>query len=339
MSKRIRIYGHAVGIAGNRDDSYYAELLDGGTFIEPPLVAMRPHIDADAVCLDVGANIGIYTLAMSMLAPRGVVHAFEPAPQAFKHLTRNLAENSVSNVKAHNVAVGEEAGPVEFRENAEFLAGSFRIEPDSLLGRTLRDEIITVPCTTLDDFVSERGIGRVDFVKIDVEGGELQVLRGARRTLEAHRPAVLLEFGSYSFAVHQGTLPQDALGEILDAFDEVHVVGSDGALSRIASDGDALEFLHRNAIDGPVDNLLCAFAGRPLVDPYGPILAERDWLRETRGRLEEERDWLRGLLGDAEAERDAYGRELRNARTQTLWSMKARLRSLRSRFGAARPGG
>lgn len=134
--------------------------------------------------LDVGANIGSYTVLAS-----GAVGAetlcFEPVPKTFQHLLDNIHLNRLTDrVKAHNVAVGSEAGELEMMADQD------------TVNRVLADQVYTgakvkVPVAALDEILA----GRVPkLIKIDVEGFETQVLQGAAHTLENSRlEAVLME--------------------------------------------------------------------------------------------------------------------------------------------------
>ena len=141
------------------------------------------HLDASGVVLDVGANIGYYSLYM--LPKAGAVHAFEPDPRAFADLRSNLAGHS--NVHAHGTAVGKSTGK-----------SSFILEPNSevshLAGSSIQrgEETYEVDVTTIDQFVAERDL-RITGIKIDVEGADLDVIEGAVKTLVSQGPLVLTE--------------------------------------------------------------------------------------------------------------------------------------------------
>jgi FkbM family methyltransferase len=128
------------------------------------------------VFVDVGANIGEYTLrAARLVGPAGDVHAFEPSPASFTLLQANVAQNGYENVAAVRAALGDSNGTV-----------SLRIEEDPSLNRLdLVSETQPVPCITVDSFRLDSYWApqnrRIDLIKLDVEGAELLVLRGAER--------------------------------------------------------------------------------------------------------------------------------------------------------------
>lgn len=140
---------------------------------------------------DVGAWEGTTALALARrVGPSGSVWAFEPNPTAAAKLRRNLGLNAVTNVSLLDVAVGDCTREVElsFQRNATGRA-QVLFEPDD----RRRGLHVRVPMATLDELREQRGLPPPHLIKIDVEGAEREVLRGARRTIAAHRPDLLLE--------------------------------------------------------------------------------------------------------------------------------------------------
>ena len=122
--------------------------------------------------IDVGANIGCVTAAGSLaVGDAGAVFSVEPHPQTFQYLRRTVALNDCRNVKVFNTALGAETGVVNFSDE--------RRKDDSNCVATNSESGIRVPCTTLSSLVEEQAISRISLLKIDVEGFELHVLKGA----------------------------------------------------------------------------------------------------------------------------------------------------------------
>lgn len=142
--------------------------------------------------LDIGANIGYYTvIGAHLVGPTGRVHCFEPHAGIRTRLHDNIVRNGYQNVTVHAEALSDHTGTVTFfavNEDDEN-QGTSSILPGS--GRRAGEP---VPSLTLDDFLAGVGPGRVDVIKMDVEGAELQVIAGARRTLTADdAPALIFE--------------------------------------------------------------------------------------------------------------------------------------------------
>lgn len=142
--------------------------------------------------LDIGANIGLVSLLMSRLVgPGGSVHAFEPNPrmlEAFKLMTER---NGLTNVELHEVALGESDGELELHVPLGNAGAASLVRHYGQ--RTL--ETVSVPVRTLDDVVAAGRIDTIRLIKIDVEGFEPAVFRGARSLLSRQVPdAILFEF-------------------------------------------------------------------------------------------------------------------------------------------------
>jgi len=149
---------------------------------------LRPGMTA----LDIGAHHGYYTLLASMLVgSQGRVIAFEPSPRERTRLERHVRLNKCANVRIEQVALGASLGKAELFlvEGVEDYCNSLR--PPAVSAETRR---VSVDVTTLDEFLSSAGLTDVHFVKLDVEGAELDVLKGARSHLkQSSRPIFMVE--------------------------------------------------------------------------------------------------------------------------------------------------
>ena len=140
--------------------------------------------------IDAGAHIGQYALlASTRVGSRGQVHCFEPHPGLYRVLRRNLRRARCTNVASRAVALAGTPGARDlFLESIDNVGGaSFRPRDAARPGPSVR-----VKATTLDAYVAAKRLQRVDLVKIDVEGAELEVLEGAARTLDANADVVLV---------------------------------------------------------------------------------------------------------------------------------------------------
>jgi len=145
-----------------------------------------------AVTIDVGAYVGYYTLIAAHANPAGRVYAFEPLPSIHERLLRNIQLNGPGNVECVASAVGEDEGAADFFHVEAPLPTSSSLSHEFM--RSTRGLVSTkVPVTTLDRFVADRRIPRIDLLKIDTESTECEVLRGARATLERDRPVIICE--------------------------------------------------------------------------------------------------------------------------------------------------
>jgi FkbM family methyltransferase len=144
---------------------------------------------------DVGANIGEYTIRQALrVGKEGLVFAFEPNPDAYSRLLRNIQINDLSNVVSFPVAVSRASGKVLFNKDPRStLAGRI---VDAGAQADLSSEMISVDAVSLDEIVESRQIRIIDVLKIDVEGSELLVLDGARRHALPITRNIVLEYHS-----------------------------------------------------------------------------------------------------------------------------------------------
>ena len=145
-------------------------------------------VEQGDVCLDVGANFGWYaTLLQKLCGPGGWVHAFEPVPDTFETLKKNVELISdSSNILINNVAVGDAPGNIEMHVFEGLPNGHSSL---STMGRT-DYKTVTSPMITLDSYLVDQNISKVDFIKVDIEGAELMMLKGASRLFEQAVPPV-----------------------------------------------------------------------------------------------------------------------------------------------------
>jgi len=141
--------------------------------------------------LDVGAHHGLYSLlAANLVGQNGKVIAFEPSPRERKRLLKHLKWNRLGRVQVEPYALGAENCEADFylANGSEDWCNSLR-RPQECSGQTVRVQV-----RRLDDFISQSRLSKVDFLKLDVEGAELDTLKGATSLLSAaHRPLILAE--------------------------------------------------------------------------------------------------------------------------------------------------
>jgi FkbM family methyltransferase len=148
--------------------------------------------------VDAGANVGIFSIPAAKKLGSGIVLAFEPCRWTYDRLVENARLNGLTNLLGFHSALGDYDGQAVLRVNVAGKDGLNTLgEPAHEDSDVVGTEI--VPITTLDDFLRKRSIRSVDVMKIDVEGAELFVLRGARELLERPgAPLILYESGFLS---------------------------------------------------------------------------------------------------------------------------------------------
>ncbi len=165
-----------------RDEEFESELR------QAMLAAIKPGMTV----LDVGANFGYYSVLFAhSVGPRGRVVAFEPNPAMLHELRHNLALNEFSHVITQPFALSDHEGELEFSCPVPGQEGHGSLRPNASFAV---QGTIRVRCRPLDAVCSELQLPAVDVVKVDVEGGELQVFKGATRLFSGpQRPVVFFE--------------------------------------------------------------------------------------------------------------------------------------------------
>jgi FkbM family methyltransferase len=179
------------------------------------LDALRPYVTPGSTVVDVGANIGFFARRFAeWTGPSGRVIAIEPETRNFESLRARLAPLGTRAVLVNAAAV-EEPGEV-------FL----ELNPDNPADHRVAQSGERVAAVSIDTLLETNPGPKVSFVKVDVQGGELRVLRGARRTLAASRPALFIEFHEPSLRA-AGTSPQELLSELAGQRYAAHLLDRD----------------------------------------------------------------------------------------------------------------
>ncbi|MEW5784274.1 MAG: FkbM family methyltransferase [Bacillota bacterium] len=209
MQKQPQNQNRPFIFAGKYDLSYLVfpdsaidqDVVREGVYSDWTIQLLSQFLPENSIILDIGANIGGLALPLAkMVAPQGVVYAFEPDFQNVSQLQINKELNQLDNVVVL---------PLVLQDDAQVAMVSLYIrrstDQEGLVNRGL-STILWMPTdyvrkerafsSTIDAQVWEQRITKVDLIKIDVEGAELNVLQGGHRTIAGHHPIILYEFSS-----------------------------------------------------------------------------------------------------------------------------------------------
>jgi FkbM family methyltransferase len=187
---RVRVEGIDLAV-DLRDHGVGRPLFLRGGYERHEIEFLRHFLKPGMVVIDVGANIGYHTsIAARRVGPTGVVVAVEPEPHNFGLLSRNVSSNGLGNVRAAQLALGDQPGAaLLFRSERNF--GDHRLYGES----DGRRETTRVEVTTLDDLIDRCALPSVDLIKMDVQGYEGKVIGGMKRLFAGQRGlSVLTEF-------------------------------------------------------------------------------------------------------------------------------------------------
>jgi FkbM family methyltransferase len=160
-----------------------------GESIEPEFQHLEKFLDPSAVLVDVGANTGIYTIkaAKWLSAGGGTVVSMEPFPEIFATLFKSIQDNGFNNVRLRNFCAGDHNGSATFWRNFD------KPNSYSLVNRDKKASCFSAMTVAIDDLFGWEKLDRLDYLKIDAEGAEEQVLRGGSKTIEKYRPIIQVE--------------------------------------------------------------------------------------------------------------------------------------------------
>ncbi len=188
--KAIRPYQQNLKIKLHIDEWIQQQIYFLDAFDERGIRFLKNHLKPGDVFLDIGANIGCYTLAASQIVTQtGKVYAFEAISGVFEKLTFNANINKLQNVVLENKAIYSKEDTLTFyvsaRENMG-MSSIFRHDTES--GQTEMVKAISI-----DQYVREKNIEKIDIIKIDIEGAEMYALQGMTETLQNMKPLVMME--------------------------------------------------------------------------------------------------------------------------------------------------
>jgi FkbM family methyltransferase len=166
----IEVFGRKMRLNGARNVAERRLLIQPQHFDPGEFAALRSSVKPGDTVIDIGANVGAYTLYMAgLVGPSGRVIAVEPQPSVLARLRENLAFNPELTVTVAATALGAGEGEVVFETNATN-------EGESRIAKGPGATGVTVPLTTLERLLTDEGVTRLAAMKIDVEGAEPQVL-------------------------------------------------------------------------------------------------------------------------------------------------------------------
>jgi FkbM family methyltransferase len=255
MQRSLFVNQRTFELFGDPQDSYFQNVSfedQSEGFISH---IAKNHIRSGAVIFDIGANVGATVAAMTAYIPECRIYAFEPSRLNFEYLSNMIAHNQLANCQAFQLALGSTAGEVDFLANLDSGSASHL----SFEGVTLGGANERVLLKTVDQVVSELKLDRLDFVKIDVEGFESDVLLGAEAAIARLRPSMFVEFNAFTLIAYGDKNPRRFLEQLMDTFAHVYRFQGDH-LEEIVGAGGMLGFIHDNITKaGCVDDLFCTF--------------------------------------------------------------------------------
>ncbi len=207
--------------------------------------------------IDVGANIGLITLLMGQFVndSRNIL-SIEPNQIAYKYLKHNCVSNHMNPI-IKNCGVSDIQGNLQYCNMISSTAISHLVTKDHIINNSVSYD---VKVEQLDTLVDEAGLKQGDFIKIDTEGHEWQVLKGSINTLKKFNPWIFLEFNSWTLIAYSNINPRTFIEYLVDTYQQVGQVRHGQDVLWVKSRQDVMNFIHDNLVKhGCVDNLLVRY--------------------------------------------------------------------------------
>ncbi|MGD6818503.1 FkbM family methyltransferase [Metabacillus sp. 84] len=241
-------------INGNElDSSVFKPVKTKGTYEPHVMRLLKKIIRHESVCLDIGANIGLISLALSYLAKEGQVYSFEPSKTNFPFLVQTIEDNHIKNISPINVGVYDRNTNINFCEIGAGGGGWSFVFDETKIDAT-PNEII--PCIKLDDWVQNTNVQKVDFIKIDIEGSEIKAIQGASNTIKKWKPDLIVEFNPIAISDLGGAEPEELYNMIKTAgYPSIYVLKRDNTLVKAADYSTLMQLMS----GGTHEDLYCSF--------------------------------------------------------------------------------
>ncbi|BAU12711.1 methyltransferase FkbM [Leptolyngbya sp. NIES-3755] len=238
------------------DDNYVKQLKNR---FEPKMAQLFKTVATDSeVILDVGANIGCTALLFGELSKQ--VYAFEPSQTTFHFLEQNVLQSGLKNISLQNIGLGAESGEFTLTFSPANRSGGF-VSNQTQIDAGHVTETITI--RQLDEVIRSLNVPIIDFIKIDVEGFEGQVLRGATQTLLTYQPIVVLELNHWCLNAFQRTSIPDFFDFLRSTFPILLAIDDSNYLN-LHNEDESYTVMYHHILQGNFPNLLAAFNERKL---------------------------------------------------------------------------
>ena len=218
---------------------------------EPNVTAVfRDRLRRGMHVLDIGANIGYYTmLSASLVQSQGSVTAIEPNPDSTRLLEASRRANSFDNVTVFQVAAGREPGLLVMHGSySDAMTTAVPADATALINST------TVPCFRVDDLIARTK--SIDFVKVDVQGAEYNALLGASALIKRCHPTIVSEFSPDVMPGISGVDGREYLRFLVDLGYKIAVIEAGGTLRECGTESDKVMDAYRSSTVDHIDILL-----------------------------------------------------------------------------------
>ncbi|MEM9276109.1 MAG: FkbM family methyltransferase [Cyanobacteria bacterium P01_F01_bin.143] len=227
---------------------------------EPKMVKLfQTLIKDDDLVMDIGANIGCTSILFGELADQ--VISFEPSPTTFNLLQKNIQQSGLENITLHNYALGSSNITSQITYSPANRSGGFISNKTRISTGHVTEKI---EARRLDDIIDNLEIQKIDFIKIDVEGFEKEVIEGARNAIERFRPIIVLELNHWCLNAFQRITIPDFFDYLQSIFPILYAVEGD-YYADLYDERDRYKIMYNHIINFKFSNIVAAFEQEQLI--------------------------------------------------------------------------
>jgi FkbM family methyltransferase len=266
--QEVDLFGRYFRVAGHPDDEAFFKLKSVVSAHKGLAALAGAVLTPNSNVCDIGANLGVTSLMLAGQVPHGRVYAFEPSPKTAACLRATVAASGLNNIDTIEAAIGAGQERVSLHVADTFSAGTHIVTQRHLSCGAMASA--TVEMNTLDFFLQSKDAGKIDLIKIDTEGFEIDVIMGAKDTLGKFKPVVNLEMNSWCLMAFRNINPRHFIESLLNYFPMVFWFTPSGKLRLIKHTGELYHFLHEHLVrQSAVTELVCCWQ-RDWVERFAP---------------------------------------------------------------------
>ncbi|NOR85320.1 FkbM family methyltransferase [archaeon] len=223
--KQFKIYG-------NDDDvSSFIPLQINGTYEPGTMRVLKKIIKPTDICIDIGGNIGMISIPLGFLAKRGHVYAFEPESNNYQNFMDSIAENKSYNVEVFCCGISDNREVRTLTYEMDKLACNHMTDTNFVNPECETKDALFI---TLDEFIIERSLDTINFIKIDVEGAEVKILRAIKQSILKFKPTLIVEVAPSLLHTYFNNSPKDLWEVVFDVYKYIYWIDDNsGYLTRL----------------------------------------------------------------------------------------------------------
>jgi len=313
-NKKYKVYGLQA------DDQYFAYIHDG--FETDFALICENVLNSHSVVMDIGANIGVTSLILSDYVPQGKVVAVEAGTTIAEICKKNIAENHRNNIILENVVMGDKEGFAYFSENSAF--GHIELNDEHELSATVQK----LPMTTLSHLINKHALGKLDLIKLDIEGNEMPVLVNTLDIINDFGSLVYFEFNSWCLMSYGDTNPRNFVDWIFDNFSHVYLVDKHASPDKML-----IPILDKQNVDSRYSFLYWNVVKDAFVSDF-LVTNNNKWVDTLSKFTSASSDISLENYGDLIAKRGDFHSQHESLLNSVSWKLTTGLRKLKSIFKA-----